>query len=353
MPTDLRALREALLAPPDTTGPTRFGAASRAVWRAARRLVRHHEERRDALMLELVDALDELQARVERREAAPVIGPVLNGGSGALVLSRYRPVVDRALRGEAGPLDAALELVHSDVGDLLFPAYDRFILPSIRANGSWEPEESAYIRAHLRPGMRAMNVGANVGYTALVMAGAVGDDGTVIALEPDPLNFSLLWHNLARNGAERTIPIHAAAGDATGSISLQQSPDNAGDHRTTHQPLSVGAVEVPLVRIDDLLPADARLDLVSVDAQGFDHRIVRGMTGLLQRCRPHLLVEFWPPGIMETGDDPIEVVDEYRSLGYRQMHVLTTGSDVSTATPEAVVAEALDGRDHVTLALSP
>ena len=108
MPTDLRALREALLAPSDTTGPTRFGAASRAVRRATRRLVRHHEERRDALLLELVDALDELQARVERREAAPVIGPVLNGGSGALVLSRYRPVVDRALRGEAGPLDAAL-----------------------------------------------------------------------------------------------------------------------------------------------------------------------------------------------------------------------------------------------------
>jgi FkbM family methyltransferase len=353
MPTDLRALRAALLAPTGPTVPPRLGTLRRALWPATRRFVRRHEERRDALMLELVAALDELQAQVARRGGSPAIGPVLNGDSGALVLSRYRPVVERALEGEACRLDAALELVHSDVGELLFPAFDRFILPSIRANGSWEPHESTFIRAHLRPGMRAMNVGANVGYTALVMAGAVGDDGTVIALEPDPLNFSLLWHNLERNGAVRAIPIHAAAGDATGSISLQQSPDNAGDHRTTHQPLSVNAVDVPVVRVDDLLPEDARLDLVSVDAQGFDHRIVRGMTALLERCHPHLLVEFWPSGIMETGDDPTAVIAEYRALGYPQMQVLTTGSDVSTAPPEAVVAEALDGRDHVTLPLSP
>jgi FkbM family methyltransferase len=197
--------------------------------------------------------------------------------------------------------------------------------------------------------MSAINIGANVGYAALVMSRAVGDAGLVIAIEPEPLNFRLLWENLSRNGVTNVLPIHAAAGEHTGTTVLGYSPDNSGDHRTARHPVAVASLDVPLVAVDDLIE-DQRVDLVVCDAQGFDHRIVAGMQRLIERCRPPLLVEFWPPGIMELGDRPVEVVEFYRSLGYR-ITVLTTGQEVSGADPQDVVDIALTNRDHVSLAL--
>ena len=40
--------------------------------------------------------------------------------------------------------------------------------------------------------MTVVDIGANVGYTALVISRAVGEKGLVIALEPEQLNFELL-----------------------------------------------------------------------------------------------------------------------------------------------------------------
>lgn len=348
---DVDALRRELAEARPTAGATRFGPLSRLVWRTTYRLIRHHEERRDRLMLELLEHIEQLEGAVDRARWAQQVGPVLNEGTGSLVLARYGPVVQGRVEDAHGGFDGALDDVACDAGRLLFPAFDRFIRPTLRRDGTWEAEEAAFIRARLRPGGRAINVGANVGYTTLVLADAVGPSGTVIALEPDPLNFSLLWHNLRRNGVGHVVPIHAAAGDRTGSISLEHSPDNAGDHRTVHQPLAVGATQVPLVRIDDLVGPDACFELVSVDAQGFDHQIVRGMRELIDRCHPALLLEFWPPGILEAGDDPTKVLDEYRALGYHRLEVLTTGDDVTHATPDSIVDLAMSGRDHVTLAL--
>lgn len=316
------------------------------------RLNRHQDERRDQLLLDVIDALEHLQGEIDHLTARPPLGPVLNGDSGELVVSRYRPVISHAMHNRGLHLDAAIVEVQSDVGDLLFPAFDRFMLPTIRTTGCWEPDEAAFIRQHLSLGMTALNIGANVGYTALVLAAAVGKEGLVVALEPEPLNFALLWRNLVLNDATQVLPVHAAAGESTTTITLQRSPDNAGDHRTAPQPVSVGAVEVPLVAIDDLLEPDARVDLVSVDAQGYDHRIVRGMRELIERCHPTLLLEFWPPGIMELGDDPHDIVEEYQRLGYQRMTVLTTGVNATEMTAADLVAHAMEGRDHVTLVLT-
>jgi hypothetical protein len=40
------------------------------------------------------------------------------------------------------------------------------------------------------------------------------------------------------------------------------------------------------------------------------------MERTLRRSRSVLVVEFWPPGITEFGDDPLEVLAYYRDLGF-------------------------------------
>ena len=93
--------------------------------------------------------------------------PVSNDGSGDLTVSRYRKVLERLASGDEGASANVTELAQSDVGPLLFPAFDRFILPSIRSTGGWEKEECQFLRSKLKSGMSVLDVGANVGYTAV------------------------------------------------------------------------------------------------------------------------------------------------------------------------------------------
>jgi FkbM family methyltransferase len=292
------------------------------------------------ILLGILEELDSFEQGAGR--------PLLNPGSGRQVVNWYGPALKQAV--ESDGFDAIVTSVRSTIGDLLYPTFDRFMLPAVKSTGTWEAEEAEFVRARLRQGGHALNVGANVGFMTLVMSHAVGPEGLVIAIEPEPFNFSLLWENVRRNRASNVLPIHAAAGEETGSIRLNLSPDNSGDHRTARHPVGVSSIEVPVIALDDLLE-DVLIDVVAIDAQGFDHRIVRGMAKLVARCRPPMLVEFWPTGILELGESPASVIDEYRDLGYR-VELFSSSLDVTGLPAEEIVSAVLKEKDHGTLALT-
>ncbi len=205
--------------------------------------------------------------------------------------------------------------VASDIGPLWLPAYDAVMMPWIAYHGTWEPDESAFLRSRLAPGMTLLDIGANVGYFSILGARSVGPTGTVVAIEPEPANYALLCANLWEARAGNVEPIRAAASSFNGPISLSVSRENCGDHRSFLERPLEQVLEVVGVRVDEMLDRDARVDVIKIDIQGADHRAVVGMEGLLARCAPVLLVEFWPRGIEDLGDRPIDVLSYYRSLG--------------------------------------
>ena len=88
---------------------------------------------------------------------------------------------------------------------------DRFVSRQLRDQGIWEPFETTLVMASLAPGSVFVDVGANIGYFSVVAADIVGEDGQVLAFEPDPDNFALLQANLALNGLERQTEAVQAA----------------------------------------------------------------------------------------------------------------------------------------------
>jgi len=243
--------------------------------------------------------------------------------------------------------------VKTDVGTLLFQAHDRLMMPLITAqHGRWEVAESDQLRALLRPGMTFLDVGAHVGYMTLLGVRAVGPSGRVIAVEASPANVALLRRNLKANGAADVEVVAAAASDRSGILGLSLSPWNTGDNRAYAVP-EMPVVEVRAVRLDDVLAADVHIDVVKLDTQGTDHRAVRGMAATIARCRPVLVVEFWPLGIAESGDDPLAVVDQYTAMGL-EVRVLGESERGRTLTPQQVVdaARARHG-ELCTLVLRP
>ncbi|MCA1844224.1 MAG: FkbM family methyltransferase, partial [Actinobacteria bacterium] len=228
-------------------------------------------------------------------------------------------------------------LLPTDVGPMLYPADDTVVTPWVAAHGSWEPEESQFLRSLLRPGMGFIDIGAHVGYVSLLAAECIGPRGTGIALEPAPGNFAFLNANLLLAGASRILPVPAAAWRTSGEVQLGLSPDNSGDHRVSDH-RSGATVSVPAVALDDLLPPDLSVGVIKVDAQGRDHVALEGAVGTISKSRPVVLVEYWPEGITELGDEPEQVLDFYRSLGF---NLRMLGDDIDCSKNSCVVEAAL------------
>ena len=84
-------------------------------------------------------------------------------------------------------------------GTMLFNAGDIYIGASLAAYGEFSEGEVALFRQLLRPGMTALDVGANIGAFTLPMARLVGATGRVIAWEPQRIVVQTLCANLALN----------------------------------------------------------------------------------------------------------------------------------------------------------
>jgi FkbM family methyltransferase len=235
--------------------------------------------------------------------------------------------------------------VTSDVGELWLPSHCRIVTPALQQAGTWEPDDGAALAAALKPGMTVVDVGAHVGYFALLAARLVGPDGRVVAIEPDPANFQLLEANVARAGVGNVETVNAAAWHSSGEVELALSETNSGDHR-----VGLGGdrrkLRVPAVAVDDVLGPDAPVDFVLLDTQGAEAAVVAGMRRSLERWRPRLQVEFWPAGIHELGGDPRAVLGAYEELGYE---IAVLGG-----APEGVLAAAeASAGGFVTLLLTP
>ncbi len=103
-----------------------------------------------------------------------------------------------------------------------------------------------------------------------------------------------------------------------------------------------------MIALDDILPPDQPIHFVTTDAQGYDHRVLEGMRKTIDRWKPSMMLEFWPVGILGAGDDPDDVLSDYRSRGFRLG--LLPDRDVTTLSAEALLAHS--DRDHVTLVVN-
>lgn len=157
-----------------------------------------------------------------------------------------------------------------------------------------------------------VDVGANVGAASVLALGRFGF-GSALAVEPNASNVALLRANLAINGLEdRCRTVVAAAGEAEGSVELELSPDNFGDHRVRAAAAGPGEFreesretrQVPLRTLDSILDSEGvaaeDVGLLWVDVQGYEAGVLEGARGILERDVP-VVIEFWPYGLRRSG----------------------------------------------------
>ena len=169
--------------------------------------------------------------------------------------------------------------------------------------GGLEPGTRKCIQRLLQPGMRAVDVGANIGLLTLACARAVGAEGKVYAFEPEDRIADLLKRTLALNGLSWVELRREAAGEReeekqfhvssiTGHSSLYQLPEE--------EARSVQTIQV--VRLDDVLKHEKRVDLVKLDVEGAEIDVLKGMKKVIKKNDDlAIIAEFGPSHLTRVG----------------------------------------------------
>ena len=225
---------------------------------------------------------------------------------------RFRTLdsASRALRGISVPIlrrpfggaTLVVDTRRSNVQRLLYFEGERFVA------------ERHLLRRLLRSGMRAVDVGANIGYYLLLMRQAVGSGGRVDCFEPEPDNVVELERNVVANRFENVQIFPIALGDATGEANLSTGINGSllGD---TDSPL-----RVVVQRLDDAIPGP--VDFLKVDVEGYEAHVLRGARHHLESTRPVLLVEVHP-WLLPTGESVDELLAGLEELyGTIELHEL-------------------------------
>lgn len=166
-------------------------------------------------------------------------------------------------------------------------------------DGFWEMGLTMHMVRTVRPGMTAVDVGANFGYYTILLGALVGEGGHVFAVEPAPGTAATLRRSVALNGFQDfTTVIEAAAGaDDTDDRLLHvppREPKNAQLVASAAVVASAGGTVHPVaeMRLDGLLADRRRVDFVKIDAEGGEEAVIAGLDATLRRDRPSLVLEF-------------------------------------------------------------
>lgn len=192
---------------------------------------------------------------------------------------------------------------------------------AIHFTHDFETAETRYLDRVTQPGATCLDVGANVGYFTMVMAGKA-TAGTVYAFEPLPLNAALIAASVEMNGFNNVRLVRTAVGADTGEVVFNQAADSAYSsiHDTGRKPLA-RQLTVPIVSLDNFLTAEAigPVDVMKCDVEGAEGLVLDGAAALLaapERQPAAIMIELYQPNLNLFGVTVAALMGQLAAAGY-------------------------------------
>jgi FkbM family methyltransferase len=201
----------------------------------------------------------------------------------------FRPMLSRLVNLlRAGPIDvqyqgASFRFYHqasaTERGALFNPDYNI--------------EELDFLRAHTPDRGVFVDVGANVGTYAMVLARHVGAGGKVIAIEPHPITHARLAFNRTASNFTQVVLVAAAAGPSDGELMIETDGANLGASHIVSGDRAGHAIKVPSLRLQRILDDSgvSHIDALKIDVEGYEDRV---LTGFFEQAPPSL----WPRAVV-------------------------------------------------------
>ena len=206
-----------------------------------------------------------------------------------------------------------------------------FVNHQLREYGGHQRGELGMILNFSRKGDVVLDVGAHIGTLSIPLARHVGAQGRVFSFEPTPESYRILKKNIAANGFEdRVTPINALISDKKGEYTAHVKGDHTSAAYFVPSEPVVEASERSDIPADQTAPETLhlgswglegdskleRLDVMKVDTEGMELRVLESARGLIERFRPVIMAEVSAAHLMRVGDSIGELEKFLRGFGY-------------------------------------
>lgn len=160
-------------------------------------------------------------------------------------------------------------------------------------DGTFEPYSVALFKTLVKPGDVALDIGANIGCTALLLSQTAGQ---VVAFEPGSRTFELLATNTANAANVRRINV--GLGSKAAELDLVFSPKNRSGGFVSVNGAEKGQVgqakeRIKIERGDDFIRNEGleRVDFIKIDTEGFERDVLTGLAETIRQQHPVVTLE--------------------------------------------------------------
>ena len=184
-------------------------------------------------------------------------------------------------------------------GSLLVNIYDYKMLIPMQYDGigralyvykSRELDHKWMIDNELSPGSIVLDLGANIGYYAIMEAKKVGIHGKIYAIEPDPRNIEFLKKNIKLNGIDDIIELEQGAISNTNK-NLEftlSSKTNLSSFDLKNSKKDTRSITVKTHDLGNYLKDKKRVDLIRMDIEGHEIEVFDSLAEFSKEFQDHL-----------------------------------------------------------------
>lgn len=194
----------------------------------------------------------------------------------------------------------------------------RVMFELFRSGRLYESHTTAVVAGALRPGDMAIDVGAHVGYFAVLFRLCVGERGSVLAFEPMPTTYRQLLRNVLGNRFRNVMALPIALSDASGEAMFYLDPENEGE--SSFVPRDGKSCVVQVASLDDLFRdgLEKRPRVLKLDAEGVELKILNGGSRFFASHAPDLVICEYNKGALEgSGATEGDLRRFFMDRGYR------------------------------------
>ena len=133
----------------------------------------------------------------------------------------------------------------------------------------------------IKKGDIVVDIGASLGLYTLLAAKLVGDDGFVYAFEPDPVRFLKLLENIDLNNFKNVKAFDIALSDKEEEIEIAYHHPRDGFVKKVVKAIPLDALKI-------------KPNIVKIDVDGAEGKILKGMKETIIKYRPTIVCEVHP-----------------------------------------------------------
>jgi FkbM family methyltransferase len=232
---------------------------------------------------------------------------------------------------------------------ILLYTYDFGLAPHMVLTGEWERAIEETVLRFVPVGGTAVEVGCNIGYHTLAMCGKIGPAGKLFGFEANPTIHELLRWSLDLNGfLDRAAVFNCAALDRVGTVQFQYTPRAIGSGHVVSDKVDPRAkiINVEGTTLDIQLKDVGSVDVLRMDAEGTEPRILAGARDLIDRSDRLVIIMEWSVAMMSRHTDVDRFISNITGQGFNSWQIQ---SDISL---KPVQADQLKGLPHCELVLT-